>query len=197
MAAANASARGQRAALLASPLHELTGFYLAVDCLAPRCNGERTFAVADLATGSLAGDRTDPQRTCQTPTGAALGAGGAGVALRNEPIAEQPVVRLRGDNTGAIRFVAARACGVNRIAQIKQETVGPRLPPLAGRPHWAGFHGQRLPGSDGPGAFPRLRGVGHVRISRRNSTVADNSPPHSKAVRIAAASASEMTNMPL
>jgi hypothetical protein len=33
MAAANASARGQRAAILASPLHELTGFYLAVDCL--------------------------------------------------------------------------------------------------------------------------------------------------------------------
>jgi hypothetical protein len=29
----NASARGQRAAILASPLHELTGFYLAVDCL--------------------------------------------------------------------------------------------------------------------------------------------------------------------
>jgi hypothetical protein len=49
-AAANASARGQRTAILASPLHELTGFYLAVDCLAPRCNGERTFAVAELAT---------------------------------------------------------------------------------------------------------------------------------------------------
>ena len=50
MAAANASARGQRAAILASPLHELAGFYLAVDCLAPRCNGERTFAVAELAS---------------------------------------------------------------------------------------------------------------------------------------------------
>ena len=50
MAAANASPRGQRAAILASPLHELTGFYLAVDCLAPRCDGERTFAVAELAT---------------------------------------------------------------------------------------------------------------------------------------------------
>src|SRR5450631_1346729 len=50
MAAANASARGQRAAILASPLHELTGFYLAVDCLAPRCNGERTFPIAELAT---------------------------------------------------------------------------------------------------------------------------------------------------
>ena len=36
MAAANASARGQRAVILASPLHELTGFYLAVDCLAPK-----------------------------------------------------------------------------------------------------------------------------------------------------------------
>jgi len=50
VAAANASARGQRAALLASPLHELTGFYLAVDCLAPRCSGERSFAVAELAS---------------------------------------------------------------------------------------------------------------------------------------------------
>jgi hypothetical protein len=50
MAAANASARGQRTAILASPLHELTGFYLAVDCLALRCNGERTFAVAELAS---------------------------------------------------------------------------------------------------------------------------------------------------
>jgi hypothetical protein len=29
---------------------ELTGFYWAVDCLAPRCNGERTFAVAELAS---------------------------------------------------------------------------------------------------------------------------------------------------
>jgi len=31
MAAANASARGQRAAILASPLAELTGFVLVVD----------------------------------------------------------------------------------------------------------------------------------------------------------------------
>jgi hypothetical protein len=36
-------------AVLASPLHELAGFYLAIDCLALRCNGERTFAVAELA----------------------------------------------------------------------------------------------------------------------------------------------------
>ena len=50
MAAANASARGQRAAILASPLSELTGFNLTVDCLSPGCARERTFAVADLAT---------------------------------------------------------------------------------------------------------------------------------------------------
>jgi hypothetical protein len=50
MAAANASARGQRAAILTSPLRELTGFALAVDCLAPRCGGERAFSMADLAT---------------------------------------------------------------------------------------------------------------------------------------------------
>jgi hypothetical protein len=48
-AAANASARGQRAAILASPLSELSGFCLVVDCLAPGCGGERTFAVSDLA----------------------------------------------------------------------------------------------------------------------------------------------------
>jgi hypothetical protein len=50
MAAANASARGQRAAILASPLHELTGFCLSVDCLAPGCGGERTYAVAALSS---------------------------------------------------------------------------------------------------------------------------------------------------
>jgi hypothetical protein len=50
MAAANASVRGQRGAILPSPLHELTGFYLAVDCLARGCNGERTFAIAELAS---------------------------------------------------------------------------------------------------------------------------------------------------
>jgi hypothetical protein len=52
MAAANASARGQRSAILASPLHELTGFCLAVDCLAPRCSGERSFAVSELSLRS-------------------------------------------------------------------------------------------------------------------------------------------------
>jgi hypothetical protein len=57
MAAANASARGQRAAILASPLHELTGFYLAVDCLAAECRGERSFAIAELAS-FYGGDRT-------------------------------------------------------------------------------------------------------------------------------------------
>jgi hypothetical protein len=50
VAAANASARGQRAAILASPLHELSGFYLVVDCLAARCSDERSFAVAELAS---------------------------------------------------------------------------------------------------------------------------------------------------
>ena len=49
MAAANASARGQRVAILASPLHELTGFCLAVDCLNPECRRDRMFAVTELA----------------------------------------------------------------------------------------------------------------------------------------------------
>ncbi len=50
MAAANASARGQRHAILASPLKELTGFYLTVDCGAPGCSGARSFAIAELAS---------------------------------------------------------------------------------------------------------------------------------------------------
>jgi hypothetical protein len=57
MAAANASPRGQRSAILASPLHELTGFCLAVDCLAPDCGGERAYPVAQLA-GFYGRDRT-------------------------------------------------------------------------------------------------------------------------------------------
>jgi hypothetical protein len=50
MAAANASPRGQRAAILASPLTELTGFCLAVDCRSACSGGERTFAVSDLVS---------------------------------------------------------------------------------------------------------------------------------------------------
>ena len=49
MAAANASARGQRVAILSSPLSQLTGFCLSVDCLTPGCRGERAFAIGDLA----------------------------------------------------------------------------------------------------------------------------------------------------
>jgi hypothetical protein len=52
MAAANASARGQRVAILAGPLAELTGFALAVDCLSPRCGGERNYSVTALAAAT-------------------------------------------------------------------------------------------------------------------------------------------------
>ena len=70
MAAANASAREQRAAILASP--DLTGFCLAVDCLAPGCGGERAFAVAELA--SFYGDN----RTVGTTLRAMRCSGGCG-----------------------------------------------------------------------------------------------------------------------
>jgi hypothetical protein len=50
MAAANASARGQRVAILASPRKELIGFCLTVDCGAPGCGGARSFAIAELAS---------------------------------------------------------------------------------------------------------------------------------------------------
>src|SRR5689334_12648155 len=49
MAAANASARGQRVAILGSQLHELTGFLIAVDCGTQNCRGERAYAMAELA----------------------------------------------------------------------------------------------------------------------------------------------------
>ena len=55
MAAANASARGQRSAILASPLRELTGFVLAVDCRRAGCGGERSYAIT--ALGACYGDR--------------------------------------------------------------------------------------------------------------------------------------------
>ena len=48
MAVANASARGQRAAILATRLTEFSGYYVAVDCESGGCGGERTFAVSDL-----------------------------------------------------------------------------------------------------------------------------------------------------
>jgi hypothetical protein len=49
MAAANASARGQRHAIMASPLNELTGFELAVDCRGAGCGGERSYSITALA----------------------------------------------------------------------------------------------------------------------------------------------------
>lgn len=49
MTAANASARGQRAAILSSPLRELTGFCLAVDCLTAGCRSERVYSITALA----------------------------------------------------------------------------------------------------------------------------------------------------
>jgi hypothetical protein len=47
--AANASARGQRAAILSAPLTEFRGFCLAVDCLTDGCRGERSYTMAALA----------------------------------------------------------------------------------------------------------------------------------------------------
>jgi hypothetical protein len=46
--AANASARAQRTAIIASKLRELDGFCLVVDCGKPGCRGERSYLVAEL-----------------------------------------------------------------------------------------------------------------------------------------------------
>ena len=48
MAAANASARGQRSAIMSSSLRKFSGFYLTVDCRSAGCHGERQFAIAEL-----------------------------------------------------------------------------------------------------------------------------------------------------
>jgi hypothetical protein len=50
-----ASARGQRHAILASPLRERTGFYLAVFCRGAQCGGERSYAIT--ALGACYGER--------------------------------------------------------------------------------------------------------------------------------------------
>ena len=55
--AANASARAQRTAILASKLRELDGFYLVVDCGTPGCRGERSYLIASIAA-MLGADRT-------------------------------------------------------------------------------------------------------------------------------------------
>ncbi len=52
---ANASPRKQRHAIMASPLRELTGFSLTVDCRGANCGGERTYAIR--ALGACYGDR--------------------------------------------------------------------------------------------------------------------------------------------
>jgi hypothetical protein len=99
MAAANASARGQRAAIVASPLHDLTGFYLAVDCLAPGCGGERSYAVADWRASAAAIARSATWCAgCAVP---AAGGGRVGAAwLETGPILNARVrarrVPLRG-----------------------------------------------------------------------------------------------------
>jgi hypothetical protein len=46
MAAANASARGLRTAVLTSPVSDFQGWRLALDCGRPACGGERVYAVA-------------------------------------------------------------------------------------------------------------------------------------------------------
>src|SRR5690348_11245508 len=97
MAAANASARGQRVAILASPLGELTGFSLVVDCGMAVCGGERTYTLAALAAcysagmtvgealrrmrcGRGCGHRAGPEPAGPTAPGGAAWAGGAGVS---------------------------------------------------------------------------------------------------------------------
>jgi len=62
MAAANASARGQRHAILRSPLAELTGFVLIVDCRGGQCGGERCrVASCNFVTGCLTKNVTGGQ----------------------------------------------------------------------------------------------------------------------------------------
>jgi hypothetical protein len=85
MAAANASARGQRAAILASPLHELGGFLLTVDCLGSDCRGERSFAIVDLAN-FYGRDSTVGQVLCRMRCSGVCGGPVAAAWLATGPI---------------------------------------------------------------------------------------------------------------
>ena len=114
MVAANASARGQRHAILRSPRAELTsvrrGAVVCPDgaggllrathdrwrCIAP--NALRT-GLWRASAGGLAGDRPDTQRARQPSEGGAAGAGGEGVT--NEKAAQEGEV--------------PRAAGVGRV----------------------------------------------------------------------------------
>jgi hypothetical protein len=58
--------------------------------------------------GGLVGDGTDPQRTRQAATCAALGARGTGIALRNKPTVEQPVVRSGPVMVSTIGFLETK-----------------------------------------------------------------------------------------
>jgi hypothetical protein len=99
MAAANASARGQRAAILTTPLRDLTGFDLAVDCGTPGCRGERTYTMADLAR-SYGGQRTVGDVLRRMRCGHGCGAPVASAWLATGPVLNARVkprgVALRG-----------------------------------------------------------------------------------------------------
>jgi hypothetical protein len=100
---------------------ELPGFLLAVDCLAPGCNGERSFAVAELARflrpGLHGGIRAAPACAAPAPVAAVWArpdwspgrssntrvrrggwARGAGIAA--QPSVERYVGKLRPDGAG-------------------------------------------------------------------------------------------------
>ena len=89
--AANASARGQRRAIYASPPAELTGFALVVDCRGAGCGGERSYAIAAL--------------------GAAAAAGGAGVAAAgSQPFRTGILRRVSGKKLRLYRRVFLNFC---------------------------------------------------------------------------------------
>jgi hypothetical protein len=94
MAAANASARGQRHAILASPLAELTGFVLIADCRGANCGGERSYEVTALAAcyspGVTVGDILRQMRCVRGCGGRPLGAW-----LATGPVLNQRVRRVR------------------------------------------------------------------------------------------------------
>jgi hypothetical protein len=68
MEAANASARGQRHAILSSPIGELTRSVLTVDCRGAQCGGERSYAITALAAcyrpGMTVGEVFAPDALC-------------------------------------------------------------------------------------------------------------------------------------
>lgn len=105
--AANACARGQRHAILASPLRELTGFVLIVDCGAAQCRGEWSYLLTALAAcyapGVIVGKVLRQMRCARGCGGRPVAAWPATGPTLNERVRPRRVALLGPEASGLTR----------------------------------------------------------------------------------------------